>query len=453
MKPHEFLSCVAGAARAKSTQDLEIYIHIPFCSSKCLFCDWVVEVPTPQLLSGPARRAEYVKRLCEQISFYGPPLTQLGYRPKYIYWGGGTPTRLDPEETIRIVETLHESFNLSGLKQHTLESTPNDMTPEKAENLKRCGIDRVSVGVQSFNAFQLRTSGRSHSAEDGVRCLAMLRAAGIENINIDLISGFPGEKSEWFHETLQRTIDLGPTHITVYSYRATPLTRMAMQIEQGVKAPLTIEEMVEAYEYAQNMLQKAGYGEYLYNCFARKKEDQFDAGLYGYGLEGETIGFGSGASSIVGHHYARNEKENYNSYLQQPCDFDIVAAYDYSAVRILADVAGNALMTRHGLDFDRFEKLTGCDFQRVIQIPGIRGWFRYLTNCGAVFRWERDRVLIDERLIHRVYITHLYYSNNPHIRQEQPATPSSPPVPLISPPLRQALPAPSPRGDRVAESQ
>jgi len=419
MKPQEILSRIAGAASTRSTRDLEIYLHIPFCSSKCLFCDWVVEVPTKELLSGPAKRAKYVNRLCEQISFYGPHLTQLGYRPKYIYWGGGTPTRLDPGETARIVETLHESFDLSGVSQHTLESTPNDMTPEKAENLKRCGVDRVSVGVQSFNAFQLRTSGRSHSAEDATRSIGILRAAGINNINIDLISGFPGEKREWFADTLQKTIDLNPTHITVYSYRATPLTRMAMQIEQGVKEPLTVEEMVSAYEYAQNMLQKADYNEYLYNCFARKPEDQFDAGLYGYGLQGETIGFGSGASSIIGHHYLLNEKENFNSYMEQPCNFDIVIPYDYSAVRVLADVAGNALMTREGLYFDRFKNITGCDFERVMEISGVRGWLRYLANCGAVFRWEKDRVLMDERLIHRVYITHLYYSNNPNIRQEQ----------------------------------
>src|SRR5258708_7172191 len=109
MTPQELLSRIAGAAAAGSPTDLEIYIHIPFCSSKCLFCDWVVEVPTSQLLGGPPKRAEYVNRLCEQISFYGPQLTQLGYRPKYVYWGGGTPTRLEAPDTARIVDTLHEA--------------------------------------------------------------------------------------------------------------------------------------------------------------------------------------------------------------------------------------------------------------------------------------------------------------------------------------------------------
>jgi len=430
MQPQELLSRIAGVATAQSPRDLEIYIHIPFCSSKCLFCDWVVEVPVTQLLGGPVARGKYVDSLCQQISFYGPQLTQLGYRPKYIYWGGGTPTRLEAGEMSRIVDALHEAFDLSAVVQHTLESTPNDITAEKAENLKRCGVNRVSIGVQSFNPYQLRTSGRSHSAEDAIRSIGIVRNAGIDNINIDLISGFPGEQREWFEESLRKTMDLQPRHITVYSYRATPHTRMAMQIEQGFKAALTVEEMIASYEHAQAILEKAGYHEYLYNCFARKPEDQFEAGLYGYSLQGETIGLGSGASSILGYHYLLNEKENFHAYMEDPCHFDIVIPFDYSAVRILVDAAGNALMTREGLNFDRFRRLTGCDFKQAMEVPGVRGWFRYLANCGAVFQWERDRVFIDERLIHRVYLTHLYYSNNPDIRQELAhiKIPAAPPV-------------------------
>lgn len=418
MHPQALLSRIAAAASGATPRDLEIYLHIPFCSSKCLFCDWVVEVPTLQLLAGPVLREQYVDRLCGQILFFGPPLTQLGYRPKFIYWGGGTPTRLEPAETTRIVEALHDAFDLSGVAQHTMESTPNDLTPEKAENLKRCGIDRVSVGVQSFNAFQLRTSGRSHSGEDAVRAVEMLRAAGLANINIDLISGFPGEKREWFEDTLQRTLALQPTHITVYSYRATPQTRMAMQVEKGLKTALKLDEMIAAYEHAQAVLEGAGYHEYLYNCFARTEEDRFNVGLYGYGLQGETIGFGSGASSIIGHHYLLNEKEKYREYLERPCHFDVVIPFDYSEVTILSDVAGNGLMTRDGVCFDRFRRLTGCDFECAMKTPGLRGWLRYLANCGAVFRWERDRVFIDPQLIHRVYLTHLYYSNDPRMRNE-----------------------------------
>jgi oxygen-independent coproporphyrinogen-3 oxidase len=438
MRPPELFGRIAAATAATTavgtTRDLEVYIHIPFCSSKCLFCDWVVEVPTRQLLGGPARRAAYADRLCEQIAFYGPQLTQLGYRPKFIYWGGGTPTRLDADETARIVDTLHDAFDLSGLAQHTLETTPNDLTAEKARMLKRCGIDRVSVGVQSFNALQLRTSGRSHSAEDAVAAVALLRDAGIDNINLDLISGFPGEKREWFDETLRKAIALAPAHITVYSYRATPRTLMAMQIEQGVKAALTVEEMIAAYEYAQTVLAEAGYHEYLYNCFARTPEAHSKVALYGYGLRGETFGFGSGASSIIGHHYLLNEKDNFTGYLEQPFQFDMIVPFDYSQVTVLVDAAGNALMTREGLYFDRFRRLTGCDFERAMTVPGVRGWFRYLVNCGAIFRWEADRVYIDERLIHRVYLTHLYYSNNPAIRHEpgQRRDPAVTPAPAIA---------------------
>jgi coproporphyrinogen III oxidase-like Fe-S oxidoreductase len=423
--PHEILNRIARKVSG-STRDLQIYIHIPFCSSKCLFCDWVVEVPTTQLLGGREARSQYVDRLCQQISFYGPHLTDLGYRPKFIYWGGGTPTRLDASDLERIIASLHESFDLSALAQHTLETTPNDLTAEKADRLKSCGVDRVSVGVQSFNAQQLRTSGRSHSAHDAVRSLEILRTAGIHNINIDLISGFPGERREWFEDSLRATVDLAPTHVTVYSYRATPQTRMAMQIEQGHKQALSVEEMIDAYEFAQTTLAGGGYEEYLYNCFAPSEQHRFTAGMYGYGLEGETIGFGSGASSTIGCHYFLNEKENFGNYLAAPCNFDIVEPYDYTAVRILLDLIGNGLMTWDGLQFDRFRRISGCDFERVMELPGVRGWFRYLANCGAEFQWKDDRVMIDKALIPRVYITHLHYSNNPYIRQETGVRPDGP---------------------------
>lgn len=426
MQPQMLLSRIAASTAPNTTRDLEVYLHVPFCSSKCLFCDWVVEVPTRQLLAGHGTRNAYVDRLCRQILFYGPPLTQLGYRPKFIYWGGGTPTRLDPGDTARVVETLHKAFDMSNVVQHTLETTPNDLTADKAENLRRCGVDRVSVGVQSFNAFQLRTSGRSHTADDAVRAVEILRAAGISNINIDLISGFPGERREWFDETLRRTIALEPTHITVYSYRATPLTRMALQVEQGIRVALELEEIIAAYEHARTVLAGAGYREYLYNCFARTEQDHSKVAQYGYGLEGETIGFGSGATSIIGQQYLLNEKENYHRYVEQPCRFDVVIPFDYSAVGILSDVAGNALMTRDGLSFERFKRITGCDLHRAMNTPGMRGWLRYLTNCGAVLRWEATRVSIAPELIHRVYLTHLYYSNNPQIRSAlAPATGSA----------------------------
>lgn len=419
MQPESLISAIARSSEKECNRDLEIYIHIPFCSSKCHFCDWVVEVPTRQLLAGHSVRGQYVDRLCEQISFYGPQLMQIGYRPKYIYWGGGTPTRLEPDETNRIIDVLEESFDLSGLEQHTMESTPNDITPEKAANLKQRGVDRVSVGVQSFDAFQLRTAGRAHSAEQAVGAVAILRDAGIDNINIDLISGFPGEKRESFEATMDQALKLDPPHVTIYSYRATPETRMAIQVASGFRQLTTLEHMIDSYEYAQELLDRAGYREYLYNCFAREERYQFKVGLFGYGLRGDTIGFGSGASSTIGHHFLLNEKENQHLYMKNPLAFDMTLQYGPSQITILTDAIGNALMTNDGLRFDRFKRLTGCEFNEIYALPGIQGWFKYLKNCGAEFRWEQERLYLTPGTIPRIYLSHLFYSNNPEIREKR----------------------------------
>src|SRR4051794_24348708 len=214
--PHALIASIEAAVRDEANKDLAIYVHIPFCASKCHFCDWVVDVPTKRLRSGPAQRQDYVAAVASQIRLYGPQLTRIGYRPKVMYWGGGTPTRLEPDEMRPLKEALDSSFDLSGLEQWSMETTPNDLTADKLEAMVEMGVDRISIGVQSFNPDQLRRAGRAHPAPDSIEAVARLRAAGIDNFNMDLISGFPGESLASFEETLEQAIALDPPHISVY---------------------------------------------------------------------------------------------------------------------------------------------------------------------------------------------------------------------------------------------
>src|SRR6266700_79937 len=119
--PDSLFEMVGAELRGPGPRDLLIYLHIPFCSSKCHFCDFVADLDVPDLLSGSGVRGRYVSALCRQISDYGPRLSDLGYRPRLVYWGGGTPSRLEPAELERIISTLAESFDLGGVEEHSFE--------------------------------------------------------------------------------------------------------------------------------------------------------------------------------------------------------------------------------------------------------------------------------------------------------------------------------------------
>lgn len=413
MNAEALVERVAEARRGAERKDLQIYLHVPFCSSKCHFCDWVDDIPVAQLRSGPEVRSRYVDALVRRIDFWGTHLTELGYRPSSIYWGGGTPTRLDPHHFLAVRRALDSAFDLGGLVQHTLESTPSDLTPERADGLVAAGVNRLSIGVQSFEPDQLRRAARAHSAEQAIEAVALARRAGIEDVNIDLISGFPEEELGAFRRTLETAVGLAPEHISVYSYRATPRTTMAVQTKDGVRRPLELGQMIDSYELAQDVLTRAGYTEYCFNYFAREPRFQFEAGLYGYELRGDIIGFGAGASSTLGTLSLANRDTELQKFLDGSLDFDSVTAFSLSRPSMLFPLFGGALMTRQGLSFDRFEYLTGIPFAEARRDGAVQAWFRYVENCGAVLDFDEDGVRSRDRNIHRVYLKNLSYTLNP----------------------------------------
>ncbi len=413
MNAEALIRKISSMRNSAEEKTLQIYLHIPFCSSKCHFCDWVDDISVTQLRSGASVRRQYVEALCRQIEFWGPHLTTLGYRPSCIYWGGGTPTRLDAQDFPIIRDSLRSSFDLDSLEQHTLETTPSDLTREKLESLESIGVDRLSIGVQSFDPDQLRRAGRAHSSQQAVEAIRLAKASRITDVNIDLISGFPDEMLSTFRNTLQQAVELDPTHISVYSYRATPRTIMAVQTHRGVRHGLELDAMIESYELAQDVLTQAGYKEYCFNYFVKDDRYQFVAGLYGYKLEGDIIGFGAGAESTIGALTLGNEDTELHRYIEHPLDFDTVAPFTLEKPEMFFPLFGGALMTEGGISFPKFEYLTGIPFSQAWSSPDIKAWFQYVQNCGARLSFEQDRIRASDRKIHPVYLKNLAYTLNP----------------------------------------
>ena len=419
MEPRELILAIAEATKTDPHKTLALYVHIPFCSAKCHFCDWVVDVPVRRLRSGAHERQAYVQALCSQIRFYGPQLSHIGYRPQVMYWGGGTPTRLDPEEMAMIGDALDESFDLETLQQWSVETTPTDLTPEKLEAMQQIGVNRISIGVQSFNPDQLRLAGRSHSAEQAAAALTLIKQSGITNFNVDLIVGFPGEPLESLRATLLKALAFNPPHLSIYPYRATPATVMAMQLDRYGADALSYNQMVEAYEMAMALFREAGYYEYCHGYWVRDAAHEDQDGNYKYDLAGDKIGFGNGAESIIGHHLLWNKNIHYPQYMADPLRFSFCEPFSLTAPERFTASLGGALMTREGIDFARFQRLTGISFHEVRALPYIQRWFRYMENCGAIFHETEHHLYMDPKVIHTTYIAHLIYNTKNELAVER----------------------------------
>ena len=190
-------------------QELEIYIHIPFCVQKCAYCD---------VLSGPAGKEEqeaYVRALRREISVASKMAEE--YEVSTVFLGGGTPSILPPEAVDGILRTVRESFSLSPNAEITMELNPGTDGKEKMEAYRKAGINRLSIGLQSADDQELHTLGRIHTWQDFRNTYEAARKAGFANINIDLMSAIPGQTLKSYEKTLERVCSLCPEHISAYS--------------------------------------------------------------------------------------------------------------------------------------------------------------------------------------------------------------------------------------------
>jgi capsular exopolysaccharide synthesis family protein len=207
-----------------------LYIHIPFCVRKCLYCDFY---------SLPTGRGPVARRLVElehesQPDFLDALAVELGrlpqgFKPHTVFIGGGTPTELSDEDFARLFELLGASSDLSGVSEFTCESNPGTLTPAKVDIMLAGGVSRVSLGVQSLTPSVLEFVGRIHSPEEAIEGYELLRRKGVKNINLDFMYGIPGQTKEMLKADLERAIELGPEHIACYCLifeDGTPLTEL-----------------------------------------------------------------------------------------------------------------------------------------------------------------------------------------------------------------------------------
>jgi putative oxygen-independent coproporphyrinogen III oxidase len=289
------------------------YIHIPFCRRRCFYCDFPISVLGDQQRgeTSPAIAA-YVDLLCREIA-----ATPSGPLPLHtVFFGGGTPSLLSVSQVDQILRALEQQFGLASQPEISIEMDPGTFSLAQMQQLKALGINRVSLGVQTFVEELLKACGRSHTVRESYDAIAILHSAQITNYGLDLISGLPQQTLEQWQTSLEIAIDLEPTHLSTYDLVVEPQTVFGKNYQPGEPPLPTEATTAHMYRLAVAQLRAAGYDHYEISNYARPgyacRHNQV------YWQNGPYYGFGMGATSYVHRRrYSRpRTRKDYSQWVQ-----------------------------------------------------------------------------------------------------------------------------------------
>ena len=273
----------------KNKTPLGIYVHVPFCRSRCAYCDFCTQTDrSDKLIDG------YLEAVCEHIKEAGA--LAPNYKVDTVYFGGGTPSFLGADALATILTAIRRSFDVDNNAEITFEANPDSVSDQLLRRLRAEGFNRVSLGVQSDDDAMLETLNRPHSYGQAVQAYQKIRKAGFKNVSVDLIYGLPDQNTHQWIETLELVMEMKPDHISLYGLEVHPGTPMEEYEKQG-RIP-DEDVFADMYLSAVKFLENRGFRQYEISNFARK-------GLYSrhnmkYWTGGEYLGFGPGAASDFG---------------------------------------------------------------------------------------------------------------------------------------------------------
>ena len=298
-------SDVNGDRTVRSAKELipHLYVHIPFCARICPYCAFYKELldrsQTPRFceaILGEVQGVAASEPLVNDRRRLGNH-RRLSLRPKTIYFGGGTPTALTTEQLEFLLGGFHNALDLSQLVEWTIEANPGSVSATKAALLRRLGINRISLGVQSWDDDLLKLLGREHNANQAEHSFGIFRKAGFENINVDLMFGLPGQTLGQWRDTLVRTIALGPEHISTYCLTYEEDTEFFLRHARGeFRQDSDLDS--EFFETTMSMLETSGYQHYEISNYARPGFRSAHNQAYWSGAD--YLGIGPSAFSTIG---------------------------------------------------------------------------------------------------------------------------------------------------------
>jgi oxygen-independent coproporphyrinogen III oxidase len=373
---------------------LGLYLSVPFCRTKCTYCNFASDVFSRAVF------ARYVDRVCADLHTTLQTAQEMGGRLEKevdsVYLGGGTPTVLDSQELERLFVTVRQEFRLLPETEITVECAPGTLTPEVLETLLRCGVNRVSLGVQSFVDQEAAAVGRLHKRSTVLDDIVRLRRAGISNINVDLIAGLPHQTAESWKTSVESVIALGAPHASVYMLEVDEDSRLGRELIAGgtkYHAHFVPDEELTAdlYETACEQLSAAGIGQYEISNFARPGfESRHNLK---YWTRQPYLGFGVDAHSMLP--AAGSEFEALRFATSDSLD-QYVAGAPLSPTKISRQAALEetfflGLRLNEGIDLERMRAEFGA-----FVVTQLREVLVELAAVG-VLEWEGDRVRLTAR--------------------------------------------------------
>lgn len=290
----------------KNNNQLGIYIHIPFCVQKCVYCDF---------LSAPATndvKIKYIEALKKEIELVGLNNKEKDIEVNSIFFGGGTPSCIDPELIQSVLDTIKNNFRVNEFAEITIECNPGTLSEDKAYSYRNAGINRISFGLQSCDDKELKMLGRIHDFDDFRDSFRMARNYGFNNINVDLMTGLPGQTKESLLKTLKTALAFKPEHISAYGLILEEGTVLFDRINEY--PPIPSDELDrQMYDITRKSFTKSGYVQYEISNYAKPGYECIHNLKY-WNRE-EYLGFGIGAASFIDEKRYSNITD-INSYIE-----------------------------------------------------------------------------------------------------------------------------------------
>ena len=349
----------AGKAAADGARRWGLYVHLPFCRQKCFYCDF------PSYAGQEGRMAVYVEALLGELAREGAPLRAAWGPPRTVYLGGGTPTALPPALMERLLVGLREFLAAApDALEFTCECNPGTVDAAYLSLLRAGGVNRLSLGVQTFDDALLRRIGRIHTAAEICAAVRQARAAGFRNLSLDLMYGLPGQTLAGLEMSVQQALALAPQHISIYGLQVEEGTPFARAQAAGQLALPTEEESEVMYDYMTAALPAAGYARYEISNFARPGfESRHNLG---YWQDVPYLGVGAAAHSYLDGQRYENPR-GIEEYLAALRESGRARREEEPMTRAtsMEEFAFLALRTARGIDRARFAARFGCELASV----------------------------------------------------------------------------------------
>ncbi len=355
---------------------LGLYIHIPFCARKCSYCDFY-SLPAV----GELTKQEYLNALMLQLDEYKSQASN--YAVDTVFIGGGTPSLLGEKQTAALFKRIYSDFNVVKSAEVTIEANPGTLDEKKLKLYKKVGINRLSLGVQSFVNDDLKVCGRIHSAADSVRAFALARKAGFDNINLDIMFGLPGQNMASLVQSLNYAFKLGAEHISFYGLKIEEGTPF-FEMRNTLNLPDEDSES-EMYFASRQIMIANGYHHYEISNFAKK--NKYCRHNFKYWNSDEYLGIGPSA-----HSYFAGKRFSFKKDIKLYID-SFKGISSESIVDEIIDIPHSARIAEYvmlrfrlsdGIDCEQFYKLFGRDFDSVYYQK-----LRPYINSGHVIRTKK----------------------------------------------------------------